>query len=145
MGREQLNILVADDDEDDRLLVVDAMAEVGSSSSVEMVEDGKALMDYLQKRTTRTLPDLILLDLNMPRKNGYECIEEIRADRDLSHVPIVVLTTSTSDREVRRAYRLGANSFVTKPVSFAKTVATLRGLFDYWDGVVQLPSYGFRD
>jgi CheY-like chemotaxis protein len=110
-----------------------------------MVEDGKALMDYLQKRTTRTLPDLILLDLNMPRKNGYECIEEIRADRDLSHVPIVVLTTSTSDREVRRAYRLGANSFVTKPVSFAKTVATLRGLFDYWDGVVQLPSYGFRD
>ena len=89
-------------------------------------------------------PDLILLDLNMPRKNGYECIEEIRADCNLAHVPIVVLTTSISDLEVMRAYGLGANSFVTKPTSFAKTVSTLRGLMDYWDGLVRLPDCGYR-
>jgi len=139
MDKAQLKILMADDDEDDRLLLLDAMSEVDASNSLSIVEDGMELMDYLQQRNARSLPDLILLDLNMPRKNGYECIEEIRADEKLAHVPIVVLTTSTSDREVRRAYRLGANSFVTKPVSFQKTVAALRGLCEYWHGLVRLP------
>lgn len=139
MDKAQLKILMADDDEDDRLLLLDAMSEVDASNSVAIVEDGIELMDYLQQRNARSLPDLILLDLNMPRKNGYECIEEIRADEKLAHVPIVVLTTSTSDREVCRAYRLGANSFVTKPTSFNTTVAALRGLCEYWHGLVRLP------
>lgn len=143
-------ILMADDDPDDRLLVKEALSECGAQSSLidamRFVGDGEELMDYLLRRGNFTVPassprpDLILLDLNMPRKDGREALREIRAHADLRRIPVVVFTTSKADTDVDLIYDLGANSFVTKPAAFDSLVNTLGLLSRYWLEVVELPS-----
>ena len=142
-------ILMADDDPDDRLLVKDALAECGLqpnlTGAMRFVGDGEELMDYLLRRgsyaepATSPRPQLILLDLNMPRKDGREALREIRAHPELRRIPVVVFTTSKADTDVALIYDLGANSFVTKPVAFDSLVNTLRLLSRYWLEVVELP------
>ena len=141
---------MADDDPDDRLLVRDALAECGAqpnlTNAMRFVGDGEELMDYLLRRDKFTdpsscpRPDLILLDLNMPRKDGREALREIRAHAELRRIPVVVFTTSRADTDIGLIYDLGANSFVTKPVAFDSLVETLRQLSRYWMQVVELPS-----
>ena len=143
-------ILMADDDPDDRLLVKDALneceAEARVADQLRFVDDGEQLMDYLLRRgefsdhARSPRPDLILLDLNMPRKDGREALREIRADPGLRCVPVVVFTTSRAESDIKLIYDLGANSFVTKPVSFDSLVKTLSILARYWLGIVELPS-----
>jgi CheY-like chemotaxis protein len=138
-------ILLADDDEEDRMLAADAMVESRVANDLRFVEDGEELLDYLYKRGRYAAPDaaptpgLILLDLNMPRKDGREALREIKADRDLRRIPIVVLTTSKAEEDVYRTYDLGANSFITKPVSFEGLVAVMRDIGRYWIEIVELP------
>lgn len=142
--RENL-ILMADDDADDRLLVQDALAECHSPERIRFVADGEELMDYLLHRGDYTevasapTPGLILLDLNMPRKDGREVLREIRQHVDLRRIPVVVFTTSKADTDVRTIYDLGANSFVPKPAAYEALVKTLGTLSHYWFGVVELP------
>lgn len=139
-------ILMAEDDADDRLLVQDAFAECGSHDRVRFVADGEELVDYLLRRgkyekpISSPRPDLILLDLNMPRKDGREALREIRAHADLRRVPVVVFTTSRADTDIERVYELGANSFVTKPAGFEALVTTVAKITGYWFGTVELPS-----
>jgi len=139
-------ILMAEDDADDRLLVQDAFAECGASDTVRFVADGEELVDYLlrrgkyEKASTSPRPDLILLDLNMPRKDGREALKEIRAHQDLRRVPVVVFTTSRADTDINKVYELGANSFVTKPAGFDQLVMTVTQLTGYWFGTVELPA-----
>jgi CheY-like chemotaxis protein len=143
-------ILMADDDPDDRLLVKDALAECGAAvglmQAMRFVADGEELMDYLLRRgnysdaTSCPRPDLILLDLNMPRKDGREALREIRASAELRRIPVVVFTTSRADTDIDLIYDLGANSFVTKPVAFDSLVNTLRHLSRYWLEIVELPA-----
>lgn len=138
-------ILMADDDADDRLLVQDALAECQSPERVRFVSDGEELMDYLLHRGNYSegdaapTPGLILLDLNMPRKDGREVLREIRQHAELRRIPIVVFTTSKADTDVRSIYDLGANSFVPKPAAFDALVKVLGTLSHYWFGVVELP------
>jgi CheY-like chemotaxis protein len=138
-------ILMAEDDADDRLLVRDAFTECGTSGKVRFVADGEELVDYLLHRGKYTKlsesprPDLILLDLNMPRKDGREALKEIRAHSELRRVPVVVFTTSRADTDIARVYELGANSFITKPAGFDALVATVNQLMGYWFGTVELP------
>ena len=123
-----IRILIADDDADDRLLIGDALEEARLSNPVDFVEDGVELMDYLKHegkyagRTDEFLPGIILLDLNMPRKDGRTALQEIRADEKLRRIPIVVLTTSKSEEDILKTYNLGVNSFITKPVTFDNLV-----------------------
>jgi CheY-like chemotaxis protein len=139
-------ILMAEDDADDRLLVQDALAECGVNDAVRFVADGEELVDYLFRRGAYELasesprPDLILLDLNMPRKDGREALKEIRAHAGLRRVPVVVFTTSRADTDIEKVYELGANSFVTKPAAFAELVTTIAKITGYWFGVVELPA-----
>jgi len=139
-------ILMAEDDADDRLLVQDAFAECGASDTVKFVADGEELVDYLlrrgkyEKASTSPRPDLILLDLNMPRKDGREALKEIRAHLELRRVPVVVFTTSRADTDIDKVYELGANSFVTKPAGFDQLVTTVTKLTGYWFGTVELPA-----
>ena len=139
-------ILMAEDDGDDRLLVRDALAECGVNDKVRFVADGEELMDYLLRRgkyvnaADAPRPGLILLDLNMPRKDGREALREIRAHPELSRVPVVVFTTSRADVDIAKMYDLGANSFVAKPAAFDDLVNTIRGLLRYWFGIVELPT-----
>lgn len=139
-------ILMAEDDADDRLLVQDAFAECGASDTVRFVADGEELVDYLlrrgkyEKASASPRPDLILLDLNMPRKDGREALKEIRSHLELRRVPVVVFTTSRADTDIDKVYELGANSFVTKPAGFEQLVTTVTKLTGYWFGTVELPA-----
>ncbi len=139
-------ILIADDDEDDRLLTRQALEEAHLSNDVRFVEDGEELMDYLRRqgryagqdgRAPR--PGLILLDLNMPKKDGRECLREIKADDDLRDIPVVVLSTSREEEDIARSYQLGVNSFISKPVTFTGLVDALQVMGRYWFELVELP------
>jgi len=140
-----ITILMADDDQDDCLLVKEALKESRLHNELYFVEDGEELMNYLHHRGKYELerpsprPGLILLDLNMPRKDGREALREIRADPDLRAIPIVVLTTSKEDEDILRSYDLGANSFVSKPVTFEGLVEVMKSLGRYWLEIVELP------
>lgn len=143
--QKPLNILIADDDPDDRLMTSEALAQSLTPSHVSFVEDGEELLDYLRQRGKYSeghhpYPDLILLDLNMPKKNGIEALREIKTDAELRHIPIVVLTTSKVEEDIYRTYDLGVNSFVTKPVSYGSLVNTMKIMGKYWFEVVRLPS-----
>lgn len=136
---------MADDDEDDCLMAQEALAEARLANDLRFVGDGEELMDYLYHRgtyaepDTSPLPGLILLDLNMPRKNGREALKEIKNDPGLRHIPIVVLTTSKAEEDIIRTYDLGVNSFIIKPVSFKALVDIMKTLARYWFEIVQLP------
>jgi CheY-like chemotaxis protein len=140
-------ILMADDDADDRLLAREAMQENRLGNCVRFVEDGQELMDYLNRvgryaTEEAPRPGLILLDLNMPRKDGRQALEEIKSNPDLRCIPVVVLTTSKTEEDVLRSYNLGANSFITKPVTFERLVDIVRTLGRYWFNIVELPNSG---
>ena len=138
-------ILMADDDADDRLLAQDALAESKIPSELHFVENGEELMDYLNRRgrysaVSAPRPGLILLDLNMPKKDGREALREIKSDEELRRIPVVVLTTSQADTDIGQIYDLGANSFITKPVSFDALVNVMRTVGHYWFETVELPN-----
>ena len=140
-----ITILIAEDDPDDQLLTREALAESRVANDVRFVNDGQELLDYLRQadrfaQPPAPRPDLILLDLNMPRKDGREALAEIKADEELRSIPVVILTTSKADEEVQRAYNLGANSFIVKPVSFTDLVNAVQVLTQYWFSIVRLPN-----
>jgi len=139
-----VTILLADDDSDDRMLARDALAESRLANDLRFVQDGEELMDYLYRRNQYAneeapRPGLILLDLNMPKKDGREALREIKSDPNLRHIPIVVLTTSKAEEDIYRTYDLGVNSFITKPVTFDGLVSVMRALGRYWFEIVELP------
>ena len=142
-----ITILLADDDEEDRMLTSDALNESRVVNDLRFVEDGEDLLDYLYRRgkydaDSAPRPGLILLDLNMPRKDGREALREIKADPDLRRIPIVVLTTSKAEEDIYRTYDLGANSFIAKPVKFESLVALMKEIKRYWIEIVELPLNG---
>jgi CheY-like chemotaxis protein len=143
--RSHITILLADDDEEDRMLACDALMESRLSNVVNCVEDGEELMDYLYHRgkysppAAAPRPGLILLDLNMPRKDGREALREIKADPQLRLIPIVVMTTSKAEEDIYQSYDSGASSFISKAVTFEGLVQVMKGLGRYWFEIVDLP------
>ncbi|MCI0771649.1 MAG: response regulator, partial [Chloroflexi bacterium] len=135
-----------DDDEDDRMFAQDALVEARLANHIDFVEDGEELMDFLRHRgkyangNCPTRPGIILLDLNMPRKDGREALKEIKADPKLRQIPVVVLTTSKAQEDIFRTYDLGVSSFITKPVSFEGLVDIMKTLSKYWFEIVTLPT-----
>ncbi|MCJ7434171.1 MAG: response regulator [Anaerolineales bacterium] len=144
--RKPVTILMAEDDADDRLLVQEAFHESRLINNLVFVENGEDLLDYLYWRgryavpASAPRPGLILLDLNMPRKDGREALVEIKADPHLMHIPVVVLTTSKAKEDILRTYDLGAAGFITKPVTFEGLVEVVKALGRYWFEIVELPA-----
>ncbi|ARK13623.2 response regulator [Fibrivirga algicola] len=137
-------ILIADDDADDRLFMIEALRHNGFRHDVKFVEDGEDLMNYLTRQNGFTaenapLPSLILLDLNMPRKNGFQALAEIRGNKGLRRLPVVVMSTSTSNGDVFKTYDIGVNSYIVKPSNFNRLVEVVSSLKYYWLETVQLP------
>ncbi|UCD35536.1 MAG: response regulator [Nitrospiraceae bacterium] len=138
-------ILLADDDEDDCLMAKEALQEAKLLNEVHFVKDGEELMDYLHHRGRYIdrerfpLPGLILLDLNMPKKDGRQALKEIKGAPELKDIPIVVFTTSKEDTDIIRSYDLGVVSYVTKPVTFDGLVEVMRSLLHYQLNIVKLP------
>jgi CheY-like chemotaxis protein len=144
---EGVVILMADDDDDDYLLTQKALKESKLLNKLYRVKDGEELIDYLKGRNDyadnkleRERPGVILLDLNMPRKDGREALREIKSDPDLSDIPVVVFTTSKAEEDIYRSYKLGVNSFITKPVTFENLIQVMQTLGKYWFEIVELPS-----
>jgi CheY-like chemotaxis protein len=140
-----ITILYADDDPEDRMLIRDAWQESRLANELHCVEDGEELMDYLHRRgkyaalAGSPLPGMILLDLNMPKKDGREALQEIKSDPTLRSIPTIVLTTSKTGEDILRAYDLGVNSFIVKPVTFQSLVGLTLALSKYWFEIVELP------
>lgn len=142
--QKQFTILIANDDEDTRFLMQEALREVRSAIRSKFVENGEQVLDYLYRRgeyagSNWDRPDLILLDLNMPRLDGREALTLIRSDPDLQQIPVVILTTSHRSGDILLCYRLGANSFISKPVTFEGLVEVMKTLCQYWFEIVSLP------
>jgi CheY-like chemotaxis protein len=139
-------ILMADDDEDDILLTQKALMKGRLLNTLYSVKDGEELLDYLFRRgaytdeTTAPRPGIILLDLNMPRKDGREALKEIKSHEELKDIPIVVFSTSKAEEDIYRSYKLGVNSFITKPVTFETLIEVMQMLGKYWFEIVTLPS-----
>lgn len=139
-----ITILIAEDDADDRLLAQEALNESRLVNEVHFVEDGEELLDYLHHRGRYATepaprPGVILLDLNMPRKDGREALIEIKENKDLRRIPVVVMTTSKAEEDILRSYDLGVNSFIIKPVTFEGLVEVMHTLGRYWFEIVELP------
>ena len=140
----RINILMADDDEDDRMLMKEALDESNLANAIHFVEDGEELMQYLYKTGKFSArptfkPGLILLDLNMPKIDGKEALRLIKSDVDLRRIPVVILSTSKSEADVIDTYDLGVNSFICKPVDFDEWGAISRDIKNYWFKTVTLP------
>lgn len=146
MNQNGIVILMADDDEDDYLLTKKALEESKLLNTMSHVKDGEELLDYLKNRGQYennpdfNRPGVILLDLNMPRKDGREALKEIKSDPELRDIPVVVFTTSKTEEDIFRSYQLGVNSFITKPVTFAGLLQVMQTLGKYWFEIVELPA-----
>lgn len=149
MAEEQktaIEIMIADDDAEDRMLIMDALKENRLKNNIQCVEDGEELLNYLRNkgkysdRKKFPKPGIILLDLNMPKKDGREALREIKSDRELCSIPIIILTTSKAEEDILRSYNLRVNSFITKPVSFSAMVDIMKTLNKYWFEIVELPA-----
>ncbi len=145
-SKDSITILMADDDEEDCMMTKEAMEEGLVINKINFVHDGEELMDYLLRKNkyenlkNEPLPGLILLDLNMPKKDGREALKEIKSHMVLKRIPIVVLTTSKAEEDILRTYDLGVNSYITKPVTFTSLVDCMKILAKYWLKIVELPS-----
>lgn len=144
--RAPIVILMADDDPDDRMFAREALEESRVVNELRFVEDGEELLEYLNRAGryvepgSAPRPGVILLDLNMPRKDGREALAEIKGNPSLRRIPIVILTTSRSEEDIVHSYDLGVNSFITKPVTFEGLVEVMKALGRYWIEIVELPS-----
>ena len=139
------SILIAEDDEDDYLLTLEALKEAGVHNEVHWVKDGNETLEFLSSRLNGNngspgqLPGMILLDLNMPKKDGREALQEIKSNPDFRKIPVIVMTTSSAETDVTNSYDLGVNSFIQKPDRFHELVKTVRIVFNYWLNTVKLP------
>ena len=142
---KRITILIADDDEDDRMMTREAFEEVKILNQLVFVKDGVELMDYLYRRGNfadggdHPRPGLILLDLNMPRMDGRDALRSIKNDENLRSIPVIVFTTSKAEEDIVRSYNLGVNCFITKPVTYTGLVKVVTQLNSFWFELVELP------
>ena len=140
---EDISILIAEDDADDRFLLQAAFTENGFKDKLLFVENGVELVDYLlklaQSGNNVKMPRFILLDLNMPKKDGREVLKEIKQHADLKKIPVLIFSTTNNEQEMRRCYELGANSYITKPNSFENLIKTVAALRSYWIHTTSIP------
>jgi CheY-like chemotaxis protein len=136
---------MAEDDPDDRLLTEEALREAHLVNDLHFVFDGEELMDYLRNqgkfadKDDNPRPGIILLDLNMPKKDGREALQEIKDDESLRSIPVVVLTTSKAEEDILKSYDLGVSGYVTKPVTLQELIEVMKALGRYWFEIVELP------
>ena len=136
-----INILLVEDNPGDVELTQDALRRSKVATRVAVVTDGEQAMDYLQRGGSEdeATPDLVLLDLNLPKKDGMEVLKEMKEDPNLKHIPVVILTTSEAERDILASYRLGANCFISKPVDLTEFRKVVESIDDFWFTIVKLP------
>src|SRR4051794_28451252 len=143
-GTRKFYILIAEDDPDDRFLLKTAFEESGNPNILRFVENGVELIQHLKEATEQEMknefPAFILLDLNMPKKDGREVLKEIKENKIFKKIPVIIFTTTKNESEITRCYELGANSYVVKPLVFDELVKIIQGLHSYWFNIATLAS-----
>jgi two-component system, chemotaxis family, response regulator Rcp1 len=137
-----IDILLVEDNEGDIRLTQELLKEAKVRNRLSIVKDGEAALNYLYRRgeyAAAARPDLILLDLNLPKKNGQEVLADIKGDEDLGRIPVVVLTTSRAEHDILRSYDLRANCYITKPVDLDQFISVVRSIEEFWLQIVRLP------
>ncbi len=141
---EEIFILIAEDDADDRFLLKSAFEENGYCDKLHFVENGVELLDYLHQleggKYEAKMPRIILLDLNMPKKDGREVLKEIKQSPSLKKIPVIIFSTTNNEQEMKRCYELGANSYITKPNSFENLIKTVAAIRNYWINTTSFPN-----
>lgn len=144
--KSKIEILIADDDSEDRMLIIDALLENNITNKVQSVNNGEELLQYLKNQGSYSdkekhpLPGIIFLDLNMPKMDGREALKEIKGDKNLCSIPLIIFTTSMDNRDINLSYKFGANSFISKPVTYSSMVNLMQYIGTYWFKTVELPS-----
>jgi two-component system, chemotaxis family, response regulator Rcp1 len=141
-GPRLAHLLLVEDSAEDAMLAQEALKDAKVANELHIVRDGEDALGFLRRQggfANAPRPDLVLLDLNLPRKDGREVLSEMKDDSDLRRIPVVVLTTSSSDRDVLRAYDAHVNAYIRKPISFERLVEAVKTMDDFWFGVVTLP------
>jgi len=139
------HILIAEDDADDRYLIQTAFDEMGYLEKIDFVENGVELLHYLEsiptdrETDTRNFPGFILLDLNMPKKDGREALKELKQHPEFKKIPVIIFTTTKNESEIKRCYELGANSYVVKPISFDALLKVVENIRSYWFYTASIP------
>ncbi|EDY61052.1 MULTISPECIES: response regulator [Streptomyces] len=139
-----IDVLLVEDDPGDELMTREAFEDNKIGNTLHVVRDGEEALDFLYRRGDHTdapEPDLILLDLNLPKYDGRQVLEKIKSDPELAHIPVVVLTTSAAEEDILRSYKLHANAYVTKPVDLDQFIAAVRQIDDFFVQVVRLPRH----
>ena len=143
MNKKEVKILLVEDNEGDIVLTLEALKDAKADNSVMVVRDGEEAMQYLLKQgkyKNAETPDIILLDINLPKMNGKEVLEEIKKNEALKIIPVIMLTTSNSEKDILESYRNHANCYITKPVDFQKFMDAVQMIKDFWISIVQLPN-----
>jgi CheY-like chemotaxis protein len=139
---QPIEVLLVEDDPGDELMTREAFEDNKIANTLHVVRDGEEALDFLYRRGAHTeapRPDLILLDLNLPKYDGRQVLQQIKSDDDLAHIPVVVLTTSSAEEDILRSYKLHANAYVTKPVDLDQFIAAVRQIDEFFVTVVRLP------
>lgn len=142
-----VEILLVEDNEGDVLLITEAFEEARIANTISNVRDGEEAMQYLTrsgKYASELMPDIILLDINLPKRNGHEVLEFIKSNADLKHIPVIMLTTSSSEEDVMKAYAHHVNCFITKPVDAPRFLEAINRIEDFWLSIVHLPQKSSR-
>ncbi|TKB95982.1 response regulator [Pedobacter cryophilus] len=140
---EQIHILLVEDNEGDILLTKEALEEAKIIIKLTVVRDGQEAIDYMNKKgnyLNAILPDLVLLDVNLPKKNGHEVLKSLKQNDDIKHIPVIMLTTSSSEKDINLAYHNYANCYITKPVEVADFLKVVSSIEDFWISLVKLPT-----
>ena len=143
MTMEPIHILLVEDNEGDIMLIKEAFEEAKMIIMLSVVNDGKEAIDFLNKEGRYAdvdLPDLLLLDINLPKKNGHEVLQNIKEDMKLKHIPVIMLTTSSSQKDVNSSYKSHANCFITKPVEMDEFMSVVATIENFWISIVKLPT-----
>lgn len=136
-----IKILLADDDKEDQLILTDSFNEIGQADSIQFVDDGELLLEYLKDRNKEQLPSLIVLDLNMPRMSGTETLAALKAHEEYRHIPVIIYSTSVNDHEMNKCLETGAVAYITKPVKYEDSIKTAQYFYDFSQGK-EMASFG---
>lgn len=146
-GGELFHILIGEDLPGDVRLILEALKRVKVRSKLSVVDNGEEVLAFLREEGTHSnagLPDIILLDLNLPKKNGLEALAEIKADKELRRIPVLVFTSSAAEQDIQKAYSLHANCYVVKPAVFEQYVSVIGSIVNFWFNIVKLPLKGAK-
>jgi len=142
MSENPVKILLVEDNEGDILLTTEALQECKIPNQLQVLRDGSEALYFLMtvvKQRAKDLPDLILLDINLPKKNGHEVLESVKSHPELKHIPIIILTTSSSETDILRAYQEHANCYITKPLEVSEFLNITAKIEEFWLNIVRLP------